>query len=181
MKELSLHILDIVENSINAGATEVEIQIVEDNKQNLMTITIIDNGKGMNEKMLEKVLDPFFTTRTTRKVGLGLPLFAQAAKMAGGDLKITSKIGLGTKVEATFIKNHIDLQPLGNMAETLVTLCALYPNVDFIYKHLVDDRSFVFDTKEIKERLKDVPINNPLVLGFIKDYVESNLKSILEV
>ncbi|MGB9812561.1 MAG: ATP-binding protein [Thermovenabulum sp.] len=181
MKELSLHILDIVENSINAGATEVEIQIVEDNKQNLMTITIVDNGKGMDEKMLEKVLDPFFTTRTTRKVGLGLPLFAQAAKMAGGDLKITSKIGLGTKVEATFIKNHIDLQPLGNMAETLVTLCALYPNVDFIYKHLVDDRSFVFDTKEIKERLKDVPINNPLVLGFIKDYVESNLKSILEV
>ncbi|WP_424910650.1 ATP-binding protein [Thermovenabulum sp.] len=176
-----MHILDIVENSINAGATWVKISIKEEREKNLMTITITDNGKGMDEDTVKKVVDPFFTTRTTRRVGLGIPLFAQAAKMAGGDFKITSKLGMGTKVEATFIKNHIDLQPLGNMADTLVTLCALYPHVEFIYEHSVDDKIFVFDTGEIKKRLNDVPINHPLVLDFIKDYVDSNLKSILEV
>ncbi|MDI3480906.1 MAG: hypothetical protein PWQ97_561 [Tepidanaerobacteraceae bacterium] len=178
MKELSLHVLDIVENSINAGATLVEINIDEDTKKDVMIIEIIDNGRGMDETTLQKVKDPFFTTRTTRKVGLGLPLFEQAAKSCGGELEIYSKVGEGTRIKASFVRSHIDRPPLGNMSDTMVLLVAANPGKDFIYRHRIDGGEFVLDTREIKKTLQDVPISNPMVLDWIKAFVEENLKQI---
>ncbi|ADL07463.1 ATP-binding protein [Thermosediminibacter oceani] len=178
MKELSLHVMDIVENSLNAGATVVEIKIVEDSKKDLLAIEIRDNGMGMDEETAKKALDPFFTSRTTRKVGLGLPLLAQAAKTAGGDVTVHSRPGEGTVVKAWFKKSHIDLQPLGNMAGTVASLVALHPDVDFIYRHVIDGRLFRFHLREIRKRLQDVPVNNPLVVDWIRKFISDNLKEI---
>ncbi|WP_213950974.1 ATP-binding protein [Tepidanaerobacter syntrophicus] len=178
MQELSLHILDIAQNSIAAKASLVEIEIEEDKKKDLLTIKIKDNGTGMDEETSRKVSDPFFTTRTTRKVGMGIPLFAQAAQSCGGDLKIYSKKGKGTTIEATFILSHIDRAPLGSMSDTMVLLVASHPEIDFVYRHKVQDKEFVFDTREIKKILHEVPINNPLVLDWIKKFIESGLKEI---
>ncbi|NLU11050.1 MAG: sensor histidine kinase [Tepidanaerobacter acetatoxydans] len=178
MKELSLHILDVVQNSLGAKASLVEIDIVEDVKNDLLTIKIKDNGTGMDEEMSKKVIDPFFTTRTTRRVGMGIPLFAQAAKSCGGDLKVYSEKGKGTEVIATFVLNHIDRAPIGSMADTMVSLVAVHPDVDFIYRHCVGDKAFVLDTREVKKILQEVPINNPMVLDWIKRFIQDNLKEI---
>ncbi|TYP57659.1 ATP-binding protein [Thermosediminibacter litoriperuensis] len=178
MKEISLHVLDIVENSLNAGATVVEIEIVEDSKKDLLAIEIRDNGMGMDEQTVKKALDPFFTSRTTRKVGLGLPLLAQAAKTAGGDVTVHSLPGQGTVVKAWFKKSHIDLQPLGNMADTVASLVAVHPDVDFIYRHVIDGGVYRFDLRQIRRKLQDVPVNNPLVVNWIKKFISDSLKEI---
>lgn len=173
-----MHVLDIVENSLRAGATVVEIRIVEDSAEDLLTIEIKDNGKGMDEETVKKALDPFFTTRTERRVGLGLPLLAQAAKSTGGDLVIHSYPGQGTTVKAHFVKSHIDLQPLGDMAETVAAVVALHPEVDFIYSHVKESREFCFNTKEVKKKLQEVPINDPLVIDWILKFIKEGLKEI---
>lgn len=178
MKELSLHILDVVQNSIGAQASLVKIEINEDIKKDLLEIKIRDNGHGMDAATLQKVLDPFYTTRTTRKVGLGIPLFAQAAKSCGGDFKIFSQKGKGTEIVASFILSHIDRAPIGSMADTMVSLIAMRPDVDFVYRHCVGDRGFVLDTREIKKTLEEVPINNPMVIDWIKEFIEQNLNEI---
>lgn len=178
MKELSLHILDIVQNSIRAKATLIEIDVCEDTIKDVLTIEIKDNGRGMDNETVGKVKDPFFTTRKTRKVGLGLPLFEQAAKSCGGKLEIFSKVGEGTTIRASFIRSHIDRAPLGDMASTVVLLVATNPEQDFIYRHRVDDREFVFDTRRIKKIIQDVPISNPMVIDWIKSFLEGNLKEI---
>jgi len=151
---LSLHILDIVENSIRAKASRIEIKVVEDTRKDLLTIEIKDNGQGIDEETIKKVVDPFFTTRTTRKVGLGLPLLSQAARESGGDVEIESKVGRGTRVKATFGYSHIDRKPLGNMEKTLITLIAGNPEVDFRYEHKKDELEYHLDTKEIRARIK---------------------------
>jgi len=154
MEDLSLHILDIAENSIRARASRVEIKVVEDIRKDLLTIEIKDNGQGIDEKTVKKVLDPFFTTRTTRKVGLGLPLLSQAARESGGDLQIESKVGRGTRVRATFGYSHIDRKPLGNMEATLTTLIAGNPGIDFIYEHKRDELEYRLDTRKIRAGIK---------------------------
>ena len=154
MEDLSLHILDIVENSIRAKASMVEIKVIEDIRKDLLTIEIKDNGQGIDEETIKKVIDPFFTTRTTRKVGLGLPLLSQAAKESGGDVELESKVGKGTKITATFGYSHIDRKPLGNMEITLITLIAGNPEVDFIYEHKSDELESRVDTREIRTRIK---------------------------
>jgi signal transduction histidine kinase len=154
VEDLSLHILDIVENSIRAKASRIEIRVVEDTVKDLLTIEIKDNGQGIDEKTIKKVLDPFFTTRTTRKVGLGLPLLSQAARESGGDIEIESKVGRGTRVKATFGYSHIDRKPLGNMEVTLKTLITGNPEVDFIYEHKKDESEFRLDTREIRASIK---------------------------
>ena len=151
---MSLHILDIVENSIRAKASRIEIKVVEDTRKDLLTIEIKDNGQGIDEETIKKVVDPFFTTRTTRKVGLGLPLLSQAARESGGDVEIESKVGRGTRVKATFGYSHIDRKPLGNMEKTLITLIAGNPEVDFRYEHKKDELEYHLDTKEIRARIK---------------------------
>ena len=177
MEDLSLHILDIAENSITAGAKNIEIKVLEDTKKDIIRIEIIDDGKGMTEEQIQKVTDPFFTSRTTRKVGLGLSLLNQAAKMANGTMNIKSTVGKGTDVNATFQLGHIDRQPLGNIAETIITLIAGYPETNIKYMHQRDDQKFVFDTVEIKDRLQGIAINSTSALIFIKKYITENTES----
>lgn len=151
MEDLSLHILDIVENSITAHAKKIEIKIIEEKKKDLLTIEIIDDGKGMDEETLKNVLDPFFTTGNTRKVGLGLSLLAQSAEESGGSIEIESKPTQGTKVKATFGYSHIDRKPLGDVHESLKVLIAANPDINFIYEYQKDDVSYHLDTKGIKK------------------------------
>lgn len=146
-----MHILDIVENSIRARAKKIEIKIIEEKKKDLLTIEIIDDGKGMDEKTLKDVLDPFFTTKNTRKVGLGLSLLAQSAEESGGSIKIESKIGQGTKVKATFGYSHIDRKPLGDIYESLKVLITVNTDINFIYKYQKDNANYHLDTKGIKK------------------------------
>ncbi len=174
MRELALHVLDIAENSVKANATLVTIEISA--VENLLTIRISDDGKGMSEDFLKKVTDPFTTTRTTRKVGMGIPLFKQAAETSGGTFEIKSELGVGTIVTVTFQLDDIDRMPLGNVAETATTL--LYPNCDFVWKYRVGENEFVFDTREVKEELGDIPIDSPEIVVFLKSMLKENIESI---
>lgn len=179
MQDLSLHILDIVENSIEAGATKIEITIDEDTNQNILLLKIKDNGKGMDKKTINKVLDPFYTTRNTRRIGLGLPMLAQATKEAEGNIDIKSKKGKGTTIIAKFVYNHIDRKPFGNIPETIISLIGSKGlHIDIIYKHRKNENYFIFNSIDIKKRLQDVMINNPEVLSFLKKEIEKGLKEI---
>jgi len=150
MEDLSLHILDIVENSIDAGAKRIQIEICEDLKHDLLSIEIRDDGKGMDEETVKKALNPFFTTKTVRKVGLGLSLFREAAKQANGDLAIQSEVGRGTRLKATFQHSHIDRKPLGDMSKTMMTLIISHPEIRFKYVHGRDGRKYELDTEKFK-------------------------------
>ena len=151
MEDLSLHILDIVENSIAASAKKVEIKIDEDEAKDLLTIEVSDDGKGMDEQTLKKALDPFFTTRKTRRVGLGLSLLAQAARDAGGTFDLSSAPGEGTTVRATFRLSHPDCKPMGDIEETLRVL-ATAPGVDFVCEYKRNDSIYRFDTRELNRK-----------------------------
>lgn len=146
-----MHILDIVENSIRAHAKKIEIKIIEEKKKDLLTIEIIDDGKGMDKKTLKNVLDPFFTTKNTRRVGLGLSLLAQSAEESGGSIIIESKPGQGTKVKAVFGYSHIDRKPLGDVNKSLKVLIAANPDINFIYEYQKDNANYYLDTKGIKK------------------------------
>jgi len=178
MEDISLHILDIAENSIGADATLVTISISEDTAKDLFSVEIKDNGRGIPEDMRSKVLDPFCTTRTTRKVGLGLPLLAQAARETGGDIYVRPGSTSGTTVTAIFKKSHIDMKPLGNIAETLVVLIAGNPQVDFMFTYTKNSTAFSLDTRRIKEELDGVPINSSPVLSFLRDYLGTSMREI---
>jgi anti-sigma regulatory factor (Ser/Thr protein kinase) len=175
MEDLSLHILDIVENSITAGARNVEIIVREHVAVDRLTIEITDDGKGMNPEAAGKVADPFFTTRSTRRVGLGVPLLEQAARQANGTLDVWSVPGVGTKVKATFQRSHIDRKPLGNIAETMITLVVGNSDVDFTYRHERNGEKFTFDTKEIKARQNGWDLKSPDGLTFIRDYLTQQM------
>jgi anti-sigma regulatory factor (Ser/Thr protein kinase) len=176
--ELSLHILDIVENSTRAGAKTVYITIIENTTRDILTLEIQDDGSGMDEDVLKKAMDPFFTTKKVRNIGLGLPMLAQATERTDGKFIIESKGGEGTRVVAEFKLNHIDRQPLGDIASTLVTLIAGNTDVDFIYRHQHNDRKYILDTRDIKREIDDVPINHVEVLNFIREHVQEGLKEI---
>jgi len=180
MNELSLHILDVVQNSIKANATLVEIIIEENRIENWYTISIIDNGHGMNEQTLSEVADPFFTTRTTRKVGMGVSLFKMAAEMTEGSFNIESKVDQGTKVIAQFKNDHIDRAPLGEIEETISILILNDKNIDIYYKHKVDEREYVFDTREVKKVLDGIPFTNYDVMMWIKDNIKNGIDTIIE-
>jgi anti-sigma regulatory factor (Ser/Thr protein kinase) len=172
MEDLSLHVLDIAENSIAAGARHVEIRVLESRRNDLLSIEIIDNGRGMGEDVLQKATDPFFTTRTTRRVGLGLSLFEQAAKRAGGEFKIASTPGVGTKVTGVFQLSHVDRQPLGDMNGALLALVVANPQIDFTYLHQSDDSQVSFSSKEIKAQLGDIPISSPKGISAVRRRLE---------
>lgn len=178
MRELSLHITDIVQNSIVAGAKLVTVEISEDTEKNIFEIVIGDNGKGMSEELVKKVSDPFTTSRTTRKVGLGIPLFKNAAEMSGGFLKIDSIVGKGTTIKANFIHNHIDRQPLGDIAGTMLATVVSHQDVDFVYKHTYNGREFVFDTREVKSVLGDISFSEPDIYMWIKGCLEEGEREI---
>ena len=178
MQDFSLHILDIAENSINAGARRIEIVVTEDSKKDILAIEIKDDGKGISEEMISRVLDPFVTTRTTRRVGLGLSLFAQAARACNGEVNIESELDKGTRLEGTFQLSHIDLKPWGRMVDTLITLIVGNPEIDFFYHHRKDDFEYTLDTEVIKKELGDVPISNPEVIKVLRDDLKDNLNRI---
>ncbi|MBW1779957.1 MAG: ATP-binding protein [Deltaproteobacteria bacterium] len=170
MQDLSLHILDIVENATQAGATLIEIDLSEDIKKDLLQLTITDNGQGMDAEMAKGVTDPFVTTRTTRRVGMGLPLLKQAAKETGGDLSIRSEPGKGTQVVATFRESHIDRRPMGDMGATLTTLIMGNPDLDFIYRSNLREQDIEIDTRSIRKELDGtLSITDPAVIRLIRD------------
>jgi len=177
MEDLSLHILDIAENSISVGAKNIEIVIVEDISKDIMTLEINDDGKGMTPDVVKAVINPFYTTRTTRKVGLGLAFLDEAAKTANGRVEIQSSPAVGTKVKATFQISHIDRKPLGDMAATITMLVAGNPGINFTYRYEHDGQTFAFDTKEIKARLHGLDLNCPDTLMFIRDYITEHTAS----
>jgi anti-sigma regulatory factor (Ser/Thr protein kinase) len=172
MEDLSLHVLDIAENSIAAGAQHVEIRVKESRRQDLLSIEIIDDGCGMSKHMLDKATDPFFTTRTTRRVGLGLSLFEQAAKRAGGKFEIASIPGAGTKVTGVFQYSHVDRQPLGDMDQTLLALVVANPQIEFTYLHQTDGCEMSFSTKELKARLGGIPIHSPEGISAVRKCID---------
>jgi hypothetical protein len=180
MEDLSLHILDIAENSVTAGATLIEIRLIDDKAKDTLTVEIEDNGKGIPEDLVDKVIDPFFTSRTTRSVGLGLSLLSQSAEETGGSIAIRSKKGSGTIVSAQFRPHHIDMKPMGDIAETLIVLIAGNPGTDFTFTYACDkgDRPFSFDTRDIRAELGDVPINTPEVLSVLRDFLRRSLNDI---
>ena len=178
MEDLSLHILDIAENSANAGARNIDISILEDTSQDMLRIQISDDGRGMEPAVLEQVTDPFYTTRTTRRVGLGLALFNEAARAANGSMDVHSIFGKGTTVTATFQLSHIDRKPLGDMADTMVTLVLGNPDVHIVYTQERGGDTFRFDTQDIKAKLGGLSINHGSVLAFIKQYITENVQSL---
>ncbi len=180
MRELSLNILDIAQNSIAAGASLTEILVKEDTVKKELLIGIYDNGKGMTAEQVENVQDPFFTTRTTRKVGMGIPLFKMAAEQTGGSFKITSQVGVGTKVEAVFKTDSIDFTPLGDMEATISTIVSMNEDKDFIYIRSVDGRDFKFSSAEIKQILDGVPLSEPSVIVWIEGYIRENTEELFK-
>lgn len=168
MQELSLNILDIAENSVKAGAALVTVGVCYRPAQDRLTVTIADDGCGMDAETLQKVTDPFYTTRTTRRVGMGLPLWKMAAEMTGGSMTVQSTPGAGTVVTAVFGMGHIDRLPLGDLPQTLVTLIGGSPKMDFRLEFDYDGRQFAVDTREVRQVLgEDIPLSEPEVLGFI--------------
>jgi len=178
MKDLALHILDILQNSVMAGATMIKLRIDEIPDEDRYMVKFTDNGKGMDAEMVKHVTDPFFTTRTTRKVGLGLPLLKQNAERTGGSMTIHSQPGKGTEVEVEFSYKHIDRLPSGDIPGTLALTASSYPAIDFKYTHNTPLGIFIFDTAEIKDTLGDLAISNPKVITFMKDLIRDNLKEI---
>ncbi|MBC8413078.1 MAG: sensor histidine kinase [Nitrospira sp.] len=168
MIDLSLHILDIAENSVTAGANLIKITIIKDSLSNVLSIEINDNGRGMSRELLENAKDPFYTTRLTRKVGLGLPLLSQAAEEAQGVFDIKSGPE-GTCVFVSFQLDHIDRKPLGDMAATISILIASNPGASFLYTHKINENIYTLDTEEIKSELEEIPINTPDVIIAIKN------------
>jgi anti-sigma regulatory factor (Ser/Thr protein kinase) len=180
MRELSLNILDIAQNSIVAGATLTEIVVNENTKENTLLIGIYDNGCGMTAEQVRNVIDPFFTTRTTRKVGMGIPLFKMAAEQTGGSFKIESEKGVGTKIEALFKTDSIDFTPLGDIASTIVTIVSMNNDKEFLYKRVLDDREFIFSTVEVKKILDGVPLSEPSVMSWIEQYLNEQYNELLK-
>ena len=172
MRELSLHILDVLENAVEAGASAIEIKIDEDIEADQMVIEIGDNGRGMSKEMTSGILDPFYTTRKTRHVGLGLPLFSEAARRCEGGFSIDSEPGTGTMVKATFRHSHIDRAPLGDIPTALLAILLSERSIDLDYSHRIDDREFRFDSSEIRDELGDVPLTHPKVREWLLQFMQ---------
>lgn len=178
MKDISLHILDIAENSIRANASKMELtQNILPNGE--IQFQLIDNGKGISPEMLRNITDPFTTSRTTRKVGMGLALLKQNCEISGGTLQISSELGLGTDLKFSFCTSHIDCLPMGDMPGVLSILITSNPDVEFIYKLMVGEKSFSIRTSEIKEQLDGLPLAIPEVVKFIKEYIAENYSSLV--
>lgn len=178
LPELSLNVLDIVNNSIRAGANLVVVEVRIHRNDDILAIKITDNGRGIPEEYLSKVADPFFTTRSSRNVGLGIPFLKQAAEITGGEFKIESVPGKKTVVYASFGLTHIDRMPLGDICSTIYTLLLANQNIDFLYIYEVDGREFQLDTRKLREILGGVPFDTPEVAGFIRDYLKENQREV---
>lgn len=178
MKDISLHLMDIVQNSIVAEADRITISMKISDKPEKLLIEIIDNGRGMDREFLQKVTDPFKTSRTTREVGLGIPLIKQSAEMAGGDFSIQSEPSKGTKLNASFEISHIDRIPLGDIPGTIRLLIMANPNISWVIQFSSQNNDFVLDTDEIKHQLDGVPIEDNNVLEWIQNTISDGVQAI---
>lgn len=179
LPEISLNILDIAQNSIVAEASLIQITVDETTEGHLLKTEIEDNGRGMSEDTLASVIDPFFTTRKTRNVGLGIPFLKQEAESTGGMFHIQSEPGKGTVVTAIFCTDHIDCMPLGDVNATIHSLITMNPQIDFCYRRVVNDRSFELDTREMRGILGDIPFDTPDVSLFLKQFLEENEATVI--
>ena len=179
MQELSLNILDIAQNSIVANATLIEIG-VEVDTNDFLSITIRDNGKGMDAESVKNVINPFFTSRTTRKVGLGVPFFKQAAEDTGGSFHIESEVGVGTTIKAVFDTTNIDYTPLGEVWDTVALLIQMNETIDFVYTVKKDGEEFVCDTRQLREIMEGMPLSDLNVVMWIKEFIRENQNEILK-
>ena len=181
MREIALHLLDIAENSVTANAKNITLTVCEDLRGDRLTASVIDDGKGMSVEMAASVTDPFVTSRTTRKVGLGIPLFKTAAESCNGKLVIISEIGKGTRLDVEFQHSHIDRLPLGDLSSTMLTLFVAYPQIHWLFEYeaipanRTPEEKFVFDTQPVMADLGDIPLTEPAVLAFIREYIESGV------
>lgn len=178
MTEVALNVLDVAQNSVRACATLIAISVMVNTETDLMDITIEDNGCGMTKEQIDHVTDPFFTTRTTRKVGLGVPFFKYSAECTGGSFSIESQVGEGTKVCARYVLSSIDRMPLGDMAGIMHTLITLNTEIDFVYKYSVDGREFILDTREFRQILDGIAFDTPDVSAYINDFLSENTREV---
>ena len=184
MREIALHLLDIAENSVAANAKNITLKVCEDLQGDRLIASVIDDGKGMSAEMVAKVIDPFVTGRTTRKVGLGIPLFKNAAEACNGSLVINSEIGKGTRLDVEFQHSHIDRMPIGDLSSTMLTLFVAYPEIHWLFDYEViptngkPEEEFVFDSQPIMAELGNISLTEPTVLAFIREYIESGVNSV---
>lgn len=181
MREIALHLLDLAENSISAQAHTVHVSVTEDFRKDKLTVSVEDDGRGMDEETVKQLADPFYTSRTTRKVGLGIPLLKEQAKTCNGKMQITSTPGIGTKVEAAFQHSHIDRLPLGNLATTFLTLTIAHPDIHWIFSYSYNppfhgsQRVFEFDDQPIKETLDGISLTHPNVIAYLRHSLEEGV------
>jgi hypothetical protein len=181
MREIALHLLDIAENSVTANARNITLTVCEDLQGDRLTASVIDDGKGMSAEMAASVVDPFVTSRTTRKVGLGIPFFKAAAESCNGNFAIKSEIGKGTRLDVEFQYSHIDRMPLGDLPSTMLTLFVAYPQIHWLFEYAMippngkPGEKFVFDTLPVMAELGDISLTEPTVLAFIREYIESGV------
>ena len=174
MTEISLNILDVAQNSVRAEAKLIEISVAIDTAGDGITVTIKDDGCGMSDEQVRNVVDPFFTTRTTRKIGLGIPFFKQSAEVTGGSFSIESELGVGTTTKAVYVLSSIDRMPLGNMPQTIHSLVTMNTHIDFLYTYSADEKEFALDTREFREILGSGDFDAPEVSVFIMDFLKEN-------
>lgn len=181
MRELSLNVMDIAQNSISAGAKLIEIDVCEEPRADRLTIRISDDGAGMTAEQAACVTDPFFTTRTTRKIGMGVPLFKMEAEMTGGSFGVASQKGVGTTITAAFVPSHVDMIPLGDINSTVLLLITCNEDRDFVFHHRMDSREFTLDTRELRAVLgNEVRLNSPEVIQWIKNCLSEETQFIKE-
>lgn len=178
LRELALHLLDIAENSVAAKANFIQIAVDVDTKTDRLHLKVVDNGVGMDEATQARVLDPFYTTRKTRKVGLGLPLLKEAAEACNGFLKIESALGKGTTVKVEFQDSHIDRMPLGDLPSTWLCLLASYPDIHWLFRYQIDENIYEFDDEPIKNEIGDIPLTDPEILGYLRQSIQEGVANI---
>ena len=183
MREIALHLLDIAENSVAAESKNISIHVLEGLFKDRLSVSVIDDGCGMDKETLQRVQDPFYTTRTTRKVGLGIPLLKLAAEMAEGSFSLQSELGRGAWLEADFRHSHIDRMPLGDLSATFLTLLISHPHINWTFLYRVTDqgerrREFMFESAELKRELGDMSLTEPEVLTFLRGIFEEGIEAV---
>ncbi len=178
MKELAMHVYDLMENSTAADSTLVSLTIRDSLKDNIFHFTIQDNGRGMTPEFLARVTDPYTTSRTTRKVGLGLPLIKMNTENCGGGMNITSQVGVGTRLEFWFQHNHWDRPPMGDLPGTLVLLLSAHQDIHFVITYTTDVDTFQLDTDELREALGDMSLNDIHIINYLREMITENLREI---
>lgn len=178
MRELALHLLDIAHNSVSAKARNITIAVKENSLADRLDMSVEDDGSGMDAETVAAVTDPFVTSRVTRNVGLGIPLLKAAAEACNGGLTIHSTPKVGTRIDVSFQRSHIDRMPLGDLAETYLTLLVGCPEVHWHFHYAVDNQVFDFDDALVKQELEGIPLSEPAVLGYLRELIESGIKEV---